>query len=59
MPFLKNHGDIKDGYLYLPESSGLNVHLTAAIEKEFAFREDAVYDCLVRDSKKLPDSIWK
>lgn len=55
---MQDDWNIQDGYLYLPDSSGLNIHLTKAIEEEFAFREDAVYDCLVRDSKKLPDTIW-
>ena len=51
--------NIQDGYLYLSESPGLNIQLTQAIEAAFPFREEAVYDCLVRDSKKLPDSIWQ
>jgi L-alanine-DL-glutamate epimerase-like enolase superfamily enzyme len=56
---VKDKWNIQDGYLYLPDSPGLNTHLTQAIEDEFAFREDAVYDCLVRDSKKLSDTIWE
>ncbi len=56
---VKEAWHIQDGYLYLPDSPGLNIRLTAAIEEEFAYREDAVYNCLVRDSRKLPDTIWE
>lgn len=49
---------IRDGYLYLSDTPGLGVHLPPGAEQAYAFREDAVYACLVRDSKKLPDSVW-
>lgn len=50
---------IQDGHLYLPDTPGLGVHLTPEIEHEFAFRDDAIYACLVPQSKKLPDSVWR
>ena len=50
---------IRDGHLYLPDTPGLGVNLTPEIEREFAFREDAVYSCLVPQSKKLPDVVWR
>lgn len=49
---------VQAGQLTLDDSPGLGVHLTSEIENEFAFREDAIYHCLVQDSKKLPDSVW-
>jgi len=55
---LKDRWDIRDGYLYLSDAIGLNTHLTPEIEETFRFREEAVYDCLVRNSKKLPDAVW-
>ncbi len=55
---LKESWDIREGYLYLSDSAGLNIHLTPEIEENFKFRDDAVYDCLVRESKKLPDAVW-
>lgn len=55
---VKDAWRIEDGSLYLSDAPGLNVHLTPAIEDAFAFHEDAVYACLVPNSKKLPDSIW-
>lgn len=40
---------IDSGYLQLPQSPGLGVRLTTAIEERYPFREDAVYRCLVSD----------
>lgn len=38
---------LSDGEVTLGERPGLGIDLTAAIEREFPFREDAVYRCLV------------
>ena len=37
--------NIVDGRLQKPGAVGLGVHLTPEVEREFAFREDAVYRC--------------
>ncbi|MBI1257036.1 MAG: hypothetical protein GC204_06165 [Chloroflexi bacterium] len=49
---------IQNGDLHLSNAPGLNVQLTPEIEDAYAFREDAVYACLVPQSRKLPDSVW-
>ena len=50
---------IRNGQLHLPDSPGIGVYLTPEIEREFAFRDDAVYACLVPQSHKLPDAVWR
>ncbi len=51
--------EIKDGLLNLHEISGLGVKLTPEIEKEFAFREEAVYNCLPANRLKYSPDLWK
>lgn len=48
---------IAGGVLTLPETPGLGVRLTPEIEREFRFREDAVYHCLT-DPTRLPKTDW-
>ena len=38
---------VEDGLVSLGEKPGLGIELTAEIEQEFPFREEAVYSCLV------------
>ena len=49
---------VVDGRLSLPDLPGLGVRLTPQIEREFQFREEAVYRCLV-DPSLVPAAIWK
>ena len=50
--------DITGGTLTLPDLPGLGVRLTPEVERDFAFREDAVYACLA-DRTRLPgDEVW-
>lgn len=49
---------IVDGHLALPERPGLGAILTDAVEREFPFREDAVYHCLV-DPTRIPPADWR
>jgi len=49
---------IADGRLTLPDSPGLGVRLTPQIERDYAFREDAVYHCLV-DPARVPAADWR
>lgn len=49
---------VADGRLTLPATPGLGVRLTPEIEREYAFREDAVYQCLV-DPGRLPPADWR
>ncbi len=51
--------DIRDGCLYLGDGVGLGARLTPEIEQTYPFREDAIYHCLVTQSKKPPDSVWQ
>lgn len=44
---LRDVVSIADGRVTLGEKPGLGIELTADIEQEFPFREDAVYSCLV------------
>lgn len=48
---------IERGRLSLPAVPGFGVRLTPEIEREFAFREDAVYRCLV-DPGRTPAADW-
>ena len=48
---------IDGGHLRLPEVPGLGVRLTPEIEREYAFRSEAVYRCLV-DPGRLPTADW-
>ncbi|MEO6003710.1 MAG: enolase C-terminal domain-like protein [Opitutus sp.] len=50
--------NICDGQLTIPDTPGLGVQLTPEIEREFPFREDAVYRCLV-DSSLVPAADWR
>jgi L-alanine-DL-glutamate epimerase-like enolase superfamily enzyme len=49
---------IVEGSAVLSERPGLGVELTPEIEREFAFREDAVYDCLVEGSRVPSEHGW-
>jgi hypothetical protein len=49
---------IERGQLLLSDTPGLGVRLTPEIEREFPFREDAVYRCLV-DPSKAPAADWR
>lgn len=50
---------IDDGRLLLPQGPGIGVRLTREIEKQFAFRETAVYSCLPpRPGLWSDDSTW-
>ncbi|MGV8095444.1 MAG: hypothetical protein AB2L24_26625 [Mangrovibacterium sp.] len=51
--------NIKDGVLTISQNPGLGVVLTKEIEKEFRFREDAVYTCVPSQSSKISDDVWK
>lgn len=46
------------GQLTLPDTPGLGARLTPAIEREFRFREEAVYHCLV-DPSRIPAADWR
>ena len=46
------------GQLVLTDTPGLGVRLTPDIEREYAFREDAVYRCLV-DPSQIPQADWR
>lgn len=48
---------IRDGHLALPDAPGLGARLTPEIEREFPFREEAVYRCLV-DPAAAPAANW-
>ena len=50
--------EITRGELVLPEVPGLGVRLTPEIEREYAFREEAVYRCLV-DPLRIPRADWR
>lgn len=49
---------IAGGRLARPERPGLGVQLTPELERRFAFREDAVYRCLVSAPKLPADEVW-
>ena len=50
--------NVGHGRLTVPDAPGLGLALTPEIEREFAFREAAVYACLA-DRRRLPeDRIW-
>lgn len=49
---------IERGQLLLSDTPGLGVRLTPEIEREFPFREDAVYRCLV-DPSRAPAADWR
>jgi L-alanine-DL-glutamate epimerase-like enolase superfamily enzyme len=48
---------IESGTLTLHETPGLGVALTPEIERAYAFRDDAVYQCLV-DPSRIPKALW-
>jgi hypothetical protein len=49
---------IADGTLTLGDTPGIGAVLTPEIERDFAFREDAIYSCKA-DRQRLPaDEIW-
>ena len=50
---------IEQGELIAPKSPGLGVKLTPAIEKEFSFREEAVYMGRPLSVDLLPDREWR
>ncbi len=49
---------IAGGQITLPDTPGLGVRLTPEIEREYAFREEAVYRCLV-DPAQIPPADWR
>lgn len=49
---------VRDGHLTLPDRPGLGAALTPAVEREFRFREEAVYHCLV-DASRIPPADWR
>jgi len=52
--------NIHKGALYISDAPGLGVELTEAIEKKYAFRDDAVYTCFPTKSySNFNDEIWK
>ena len=48
-----------NGVATLSELPGLGIQLTPELEKEFAFREDAAYDCLVDPARVPPAGDWR
>ena len=50
--------NIENGRLLIADAPGLGVELTEEIEKEFAFREDAIYHCLINKSQSINESVW-
>lgn len=50
--------NIKEGKLILSDKPGLGVILTKEIEKEYPFREEAVYSCLPEGFHEISDEIW-
>ncbi|MES2692409.1 MAG: enolase C-terminal domain-like protein [Verrucomicrobiota bacterium] len=50
---------IAGGRLARPDLPGLGVTLTPELERRFAFREDAVYRCLVPAPKLPADDVWQ
>ncbi len=56
---VKSPWDVRDGNLYLTDVPGLGVRLTREIEKKYAFRQDALYNCLLKHAPMLDDDIWK
>jgi L-alanine-DL-glutamate epimerase-like enolase superfamily enzyme len=49
---------VANGEVTLSDTPGLGVRLTPEIEREYAFREDAVYHCLV-DATRIPPAEWR
>lgn len=49
---------IADGRMSLTRVPGLGARLTPQIEREFAFRPDAVYACLAHRADVPADSVW-
>ena len=49
---------LRDGQITLPDTPGLGVRLTPEIERDFAFREDAVYHCRVDPALLAPEADW-
>ncbi|MBL9214187.1 MAG: mandelate racemase/muconate lactonizing enzyme family protein [Opitutaceae bacterium] len=49
---------VERGELHVPDTPGLGLRLTPEIEREYAFREDAVYRCLT-DPSRLPPMSWE
>ena len=49
---------VANGQITLSDAPGLGVRLTPEIEREYAFRDDAVYHCLV-DPTRIPLAEWR
>jgi L-alanine-DL-glutamate epimerase-like enolase superfamily enzyme len=49
---------VASGHITLPDTPGLGVRLTPEIEREYAFREDADYHCLV-NATRIPLAEWR
>ena len=49
---------IRNGCLTLPTRPGLGVELPSEVEKQFPFRETAVYSCIVDPNAVPPDGPW-
>ncbi len=50
---------IQNGQMQAPSTADLGVKLAPEIEKEYAFREDAVYACIGTSEEVPPDSVWE
>ncbi|CAN5594942.1 D-galactarolactone cycloisomerase [soil metagenome] len=51
--------DISAGVASLSAAPGLGIELTAEVQREFPFREDAVYDCLVDPARIPAPADWR
>ena len=49
---------VNDGEVTLSAAPGLGIELTPEIEREFPFREDAVYECLVDPARLPAPAVW-
>lgn len=50
---------LSGGQITLPDTSGLGVRLTPEIEREYPFRDDAVYRCLVDPATLPKPAAWR
>lgn len=50
---------IRDGKLQAPTAIGLGVQLTADLEEKYAFREDAVYNCIGDIQAVCTDEVYR
>jgi L-alanine-DL-glutamate epimerase-like enolase superfamily enzyme len=50
--------ELRAGRISIPDTPGLGVRLTAELEREYAFREEAVYHCRVDPALTVPEADW-